>query len=92
MKHTKGKWIVTEDGEANFSGIADKYNWLFRIQQNGELTEQVQRANTKLISKAPDMLELLEEIDNEITIVLSSESGKSGEIAHKIKSLLEELK
>lgn len=63
-KHTKGTWSYTSDGEANFSGIATKENWLMRIQHNGELLLEEQDANTKLIAAAPELLEALQKIHN----------------------------
>jgi hypothetical protein len=72
-KHTPGKWEMTTDGEANFFGICTsqfpdrnenepKHNWLFRIQQNGELSIPEQEANAKLIESAPDLLKALSEL------------------------------
>jgi len=54
MKHTKEKWIMTTDGDANFCGIATENRWLMRIQQNGELLPNEQKANAKLIAAAPE--------------------------------------
>jgi len=61
-KHTQGEWINTTDGEANFYGVCTQNNWLLRIQQNGELTIEVQEANAKLIAAAPELLEALMEV------------------------------
>lgn len=59
FKGTKGSWVKTTDGEANFSGISTKKNWLMRIQQNGEKSIEEQDANAKLIATAPELLEAL---------------------------------
>lgn len=59
FKGTKGIWIKTTDGEANFYGICTEKNWLMRIQQNGEKSIQEQEANAKLIATAPELLEKL---------------------------------
>ena len=64
LKHTKGEWFNTSDGEANFYGVATKENWLLRIQQNSELLIEEQEANAKLIAAAPDLLEALIDIRN----------------------------
>ena len=63
MKHTPGPWEVTEDGEADFSGIATQSNWLMRIQQNGELSVQEEEANANLIAAAPELLAALEALE-----------------------------
>ncbi len=55
-QHTPGHWEVTEDGEANFFGISTKNNWLMRIQQNGELNVETQKANIQLLASAPELL------------------------------------
>lgn len=59
MSHTKGPWIITPDGEANFVGIATEKGWLMRIQQNGELSVEEQIANARIIAAARDMLDTL---------------------------------
>lgn len=76
MKHTKGPWFNTTDGEANFYGIATQENWLFRIQQNGEKGTAEQEANAKLLAAAPDMLEALKDAHRELDILLAEKIAK----------------
>jgi hypothetical protein len=59
----EGEWVQVSDGDANFYTIVskekDKTRWLFRIQQNGELTVEQQQCNINLILAAPELLEAL---------------------------------
>lgn len=85
FKHTKGEWVGVTDGDANFYGVSTLYgettnkNWLFRIQQNGELSTVEQQANIKLMLYAPKLLKALVsliaqtehcELDNEQVIAV----------------------
>jgi hypothetical protein len=62
MEYTKGEWVLTQDGEANFFGVAligTHNKWLMRIQQNGELQPSEQEANVKLMVCSKELLEAL---------------------------------
>ena len=43
MAITKGPWIVTNDGEANFYGIANNLDWVLRVQQHGGIFMETQK-------------------------------------------------
>jgi len=62
-KHTLGPWVAHAQGEANnYALILEAGKWLAAIQFNGELLEQTQNANARLIAAAPAMLKALHRI------------------------------
>jgi hypothetical protein len=74
-KHTEGNWIYKPSGDANnyFLQVESKTNtWLMNIQQNGELSNEEQIANTKLIVASPELLEALIEINDFVGRMVSS--------------------
>lgn len=81
-KHTEGNWIYKPSGDANnyFLQVESKTNtWLMNIQQNGELSDEEQVANVKLILASNDMLEALES-----TKMLNLHLYEEGTIGHKV--------
>lgn len=60
-KHTKGKWICKEQGDANeFVILTDsddgRRRWVIAFRLNGEFHRIEEEANVKLIAAAPDLL------------------------------------
>ena len=86
FKGTKGKWIATTsiNGRNAVKTIDDDFmfidTWNARISP--KLTEEQARANTVLISKAPEMLEMLK-------IILSGQFVDKSEIEQLIKEATE---
>lgn len=52
MEKNTNQYRITEDGEANFYGIANKKNWLARVHFNGELSVETQNNLIKLMTQA----------------------------------------
>lgn len=68
-KHTPGPWTPIEQGDADeFCLLANDKRWVIAFRQNGELSTEEERCNMKLISKAPEMFELLKQIRMSILI------------------------
>jgi hypothetical protein len=60
-KHTSGSWSVIDQGEANTMALMQTpVHWLAKVQWNGEITAEGQKANMRLIAAAPDLLAALE--------------------------------
>lgn len=72
-KHTKGEWYVTKDN-ANELGVRTRFGYICFLPKPTHYTNQDVRykeeieeckANAKLIAAAPEMLEVLESIEND---------------------------
>ena len=62
-KHSKGKWLFKEQGDANeYCILTEDNKWVAAFQLNGEQTVEQQRSNAKLMAAAPDLLEALKEL------------------------------
>jgi len=63
FKGTKGKWILIENEYCHYTSIRNEDNTrtLFVSRVNNQI---INNANFKLISKAPEMLEMLERLVN----------------------------
>jgi len=63
FKGTKGKWDVMARSEIRFSIIGDQIDvWAFN--EVGDIPYEEAKANAQLISKAPEMLDLLNHFVN----------------------------
>ena len=86
FKGTKGKWYVSKayktiNDEKGF-GIA---------QENGVRNSKEWDANALLISKAPEMLEMLEECRTQLILcTLIDKSGQCSEMVDKLEQLIKE--
>jgi hypothetical protein len=69
FKGTKGKWEVTP-----YQNVYCKINKICAIGDLGEITEEV-KANALLISKAPEMLEMLKVVA-EFSNCVNNDSGE----------------
>ena len=65
FKGTKGKWDVMARSEIRFSIIGDQIDvWAFN--EVGDIPYEEAKANAQLISKAPEMLEMLKGVLSDI--------------------------
>lgn len=80
-KHTKGPWIVMEytDGEIQICANGGNEKIAVMTWTTGGTPTENDRANAKLLAAAPELLEALREIRNEM-----SESGNTWEKSGKI--------
>lgn len=67
MKSTPGPWTVHQNGDLSYSILGEKisdinYKWIIGFVQNGEIWNEQQLANARLIAAAPELLEVLKEI------------------------------
>lgn len=80
FKGTKGEWIITEPEDSNGYVYIGRYGNDNRIatcytvdfeNHKGGITEET-RANAKLISAAPELLEVLQETDKDLCALEST--------------------
>ena len=70
FKGTKGKWkigVVPDYNDILKSAMLEVYSnsfWICKVQNNGVIGKKEGKANALLISKAPEMLEMLNNIVN----------------------------
>jgi hypothetical protein len=91
FKGTKGKWVqVKKSGYfeplASTLDISPEYNednWICMMQNIGVINGNEAKANALIISKAPEMLEMLKEVSKH-------HQGGHSEIGFKIKQLIKE--
>lgn len=84
LSENKSNWIPKPQGDANHYVILKNGNWLMHIQQNGELSVSEQNHNMLLISKSPEMFELLKEC-------LEHHQGFHSEIGNKIRTMIKSI-
>ncbi len=79
VKHTPGPWVAREQGEADQWAIltADRKGWVIGLIHNGEQHIEVQRANLRVMTAAPELLSALERMTGEFLqqIQFSVEGG-----------------
>ena len=67
LKHTPGPWVPHEQGEANqWVLLTPTGKWVLAFMQNGEIWNEQQKANVKLIAAAPEMLQALIDVRRQI--------------------------
>lgn len=95
FKGTKGKWFYKEcshqmdDENTTIHGFAGRIGHVFTTAPNhGENREEALKANALLISKAPEMLEMLKKVYD--SIVMQSEIEYGSEMYFKIEDLIKE--
>jgi len=61
MKHTKGEWVLKEQGDANeYCIVTPEHKWVVAFRLNGERDKEgvlEEKANAELIAAAPELLE-----------------------------------
>jgi hypothetical protein len=93
FKGTKGKWEV-EDLSVRFSIHKEEYDGLF-IDCWGDgianTSDEQAKANALLISKAPEMLEMLEKLYQQVDFSFESFGSDTGlKMQEKIEQLIKE--
>lgn len=76
-KHTEGNWTFKPSGDANFYflKVESKNTWLMNIQQNGQLLNDEQIANVKLITASPDLLKSMIELKKSMDETIKCQNG-----------------
>jgi hypothetical protein len=84
FKGTKGKWEVTP-----YQNVYCEINKICAIGDLGEITEEV-KANALLISKAPEMLDILKKLDILFEHTDLNNKPTFKDLFEKIKQLIKE--
>jgi thiaminase len=63
FKGTKGKWNISTDDKGNhYMNVSGNYEFVKIYSGDSDFIVKMQKANALLISKAPEMLEMLDKI------------------------------
>lgn len=73
FKGTQGAWVLSPNQEEFIANVDDKFA-IAKVFKNGMISESEQKANAKLIVKAPEMLEALQFfVNNNMLSVIGEE-------------------
>ena len=93
MKHTKGEWNHRKEKDKTFIVNAphdDTYEWENEVATiHSQLHLGVAEANAKLIAAAPELLKVLEEVEDRVTVDLPISQRLINEIRETIKKATE---
>jgi hypothetical protein len=95
--HTKGKWylentpdyIIPKCSTIEIYSSDNMNGWICKVQNNGVIGEEEGKANALLISKAPEMLEILNHLHGRIDFSCDAWGSNEGiELSNKIGQLI----